>query len=235
MDWLGNVGQWVFDLLFQQREVFLRLCLAAALGALIGLEREASGKPAGFRTNLLICLGAALLTELSRFMALEPGSTTQLRSDPSRIAAQIVSGMGFLGAGTIMQARGSVTGLTTAATLWVVAAIGMAVGAGAYVAALLTTGIVMIALFLLFRVETQLMPKRAANRTVEVVAGAQEAALGRIEELVTAGSLHVLSVSITRNDGTYTAVFQTRGPGDHYSQVVHQLLAEPGVQKVSLL
>jgi len=231
MEWL----QWVSELLQQQRETFLRLCLAAALGGLIGLEREASGKPAGFRTNLLICLGAALLTELSRYVALEPGSTTQFRSDPGRIAAQIVSGIGFLGAGTIMQARGSVTGLTTAATLWVVAAIGMAVGAGAYIAALLTTGIVVFALLLLFRLEGQLSRHRPSDRTVEVVLGMRDAHLNRVEELIASGNLKVLSVSVSRDDDSLTAIFQTRGSGDRYPQLVHALMEESGVHKVSLL
>lgn len=235
MDWFGAVLQWLYDVLLLHDEAALRLCLAAALGALIGLEREASGKPAGFRTNLLICLGAALLTELSRSVALEPGSTTQFRSDPGRIAAQIVSGVGFLGAGTIMQARGSVTGLTTAATLWVVAAIGMAVGAGAYVTALLTTAIVVFALFLLFRVEEQLIPHRPANRTVEVVMERKEGRLGQLEERIAAVNLQVLSVSVSSADGTDTAVFKTRGPGEHYPRLVEGLLEQAGVQKVSLL
>lgn len=235
MDWLGAALQWLYHLVLLHGEAALRLCLAAALGALIGLEREASGKPAGFRTNLLICLGAALLTELSYSMALEPGSASQFRSDPGRIAAQIVSGVGFLGAGTIMQARGSVTGLTTAATLWVVAAIGMAVGAGAYVTALLTTAIVVFALFLLFRVEEQLIPRRPANRTIEVILERQPGRLSRVEEEISRCNLQVLSVSVSSADGSDTAVFKTRGPGERYPHLVEGLLAEAGVQKVSLL
>jgi len=234
MDWLGPALEWLVDLLRLHAEPVLRLCLAAALGALVGLEREASGKPAGFRTNLLICLGAALITELSRSVALEPGSTTLFRSDPGRIAAQIVSGVGFLGAGTIMQSRGSVTGLTTAATLWVVAAIGMAVGAGAYVTALLTTGIVVFALFLLFRVEEQLIPRRPANRTVEVVLELKEGQLAQLEERIAAASFQVLSVSVSQSDGSAAAVFKTRGAGERYSHLVQDLLAQSGVQKVSL-
>ena len=234
MDGSGASLQWGLELLLQQREIFLRLCLAAALGALIGLERESSGKPAGFRTNLLICLGAALITELSRAVALEPGSTTGFRSDPGRIAAQIVSGIGFLGAGTIMKARGEVTGLTTAATLWVVAGIGMAVGAGAYVLALLATGIVVFALFALARIESRMIRHRAADRTVEVVLGAEDVTVGRLEELLAAGSLHVHALSVTRSNGGYTATFQTRGSGEKYSALVGRLLAQPGVHRVTL-
>src|SRR5690606_20216523 len=146
-----------------------RLLLAALLGGLIGLERELSGKPAGFRTNLLICLGAALLTDLSMLIAADLTLPGGVRADPGRIAAQIVSGVGFLGAGTILQSRGSVTGLTTAATLWVVAAIGMAAGAGAYVHAVAGTVLVLLALRILGRFGDHLMPQRSGERTMRLV------------------------------------------------------------------
>jgi len=118
------------------------MLLAAVLGGAVGWERERAHKPAGLRTNLLICVGAALLADLSRRVAQTAGPP----ADPGRIAAQIVSGIGFLGAGTIIQARGSVTGLTTAATLWVVAAIGMTVGFGFAIEAAGGTILVLIAL-----------------------------------------------------------------------------------------
>ncbi len=104
-----------------------RLLAAVAGGAIIGFERELHDKPAGFRTNIMICLGAALFTLLSIRVAEEIGM-----SDRTRIAAQIVSGVGFLGAGAIIQFRGNVLGLTTAATIWTVASVGMAFGAGHY-------------------------------------------------------------------------------------------------------
>lgn len=126
-----------------------RLLLATVLGGAVGWEREHARKPAGLRTNMLICVGAALLTDISVRTALAAGPP----ADPARISAQIVSGIGFLGAGTIIQSRGSVTGLTTAATLWVVAAIGMAVGSGAYIEAVGTTLLVLIALVFLAMVE----------------------------------------------------------------------------------
>ena len=104
----------------------LSIILAIVLGGVIGLEREISGKAAGLRTNVLICLGAAVFTIISKRMVdVTEGSTT-------RIAAQIVTGVGFLGAGAIIQDRGGVHGLTTAATIWLVASIGMACGAGFY-------------------------------------------------------------------------------------------------------
>ena len=97
------------------------------------MEREIAGKPAGLRTNILICMGSALLTDVSIGIVMSPEGGRL--GDPGRLAAQIITGIGFLGAGTIMQARGTITGLTTAATIWVVAAIGITVGAGHYMEA----------------------------------------------------------------------------------------------------
>lgn len=111
-------------------DLLVKLSLAVLLGGIIGFERELAGKPAGLRTNILICIGAALLMDVSTRIGLANGVRV---GDPGRIAAQIVSGVGFLGAGTIMQSQGMVTGLTSAATIWVVAAIGMTVGAGYYI------------------------------------------------------------------------------------------------------
>ena len=118
----------------------LGIILATFLGAAIGLERELSGKAAGLRTNILICLGAAVFTIISREMAAGTDSSI------TRIAAQIVTGVGFLGAGAIIQDRGGVHGLTTAATIWLVASIGVACGAGFFPLAIITTIITIIVL-----------------------------------------------------------------------------------------
>jgi putative Mg2+ transporter-C (MgtC) family protein len=134
------------------------LLLASVIGGAIGWEREHAHKPAGLRTHVLICVGAALLTDLSvRVAAQTPGA------DPARIAAQIVTGVGFLGAGTIMQARGSVMGLTTAATMWVVAALGMAVGFGAVMEAVGTAFLVLVALIPLRTLEERAKARRERN------------------------------------------------------------------------
>ena len=121
-----------------------RLLLAAALGGLIGLDREAKHRPAGLRTNLLICMGATMFTLLSAHIAGESSS------EHTRIASQIIPGIGFIGAGSIIHARGDlVTGITSAATLFVVASVGMAVGGGLYVTAIFATGLVLAFLSLL--------------------------------------------------------------------------------------
>ena len=130
-------------------ELVLRLALAAALGAAIGLERELREREAGLRTHLLVSLGSALFTVVSAygFHAFLSSGANVVRADPTRIAAQIVTGIGFLGAGAIIRQGLSVRGLTTAATLWVVAAIGLACGAGYYSAAVVTTVLVILTLW----------------------------------------------------------------------------------------
>jgi len=123
-------------------EMVLRLLLAAALGAVIGYQRERAGKPAGLRTHILICIGAALFTVASLY-------GFGVVADPSRVAAGIVAGIGFIGAGAIMRrGEGIVAGLTTAATIWAVAAIGLAAGAGLYLVSAVTTVLILIVLFL---------------------------------------------------------------------------------------
>lgn len=130
-----------------QLDLALRLTVGLILGAIIGFERELHRQPAGFRTHSLVSLGAALFTVVSAF-----GFGGDL-ADPTRIAAQIVSGIGFIGAGTILQYRGHIRGLTTAASLWSVAAIGTAAGAGLYVVAIIGTLLILVILSVLDNVE----------------------------------------------------------------------------------
>jgi putative Mg2+ transporter-C (MgtC) family protein len=125
----------------------LRLLLATVLGMIVGFERLHAHKPAGLRTHMLVCIGAALFTVISIYGF---GSG----SDPSRVAAGIVTGIGFLGAGAIIHAQdGGLHGLTTASSIWAVAAIGMAAGTGMYIVAAVATGIVLVVLYVLKRVE----------------------------------------------------------------------------------
>jgi len=132
-----------------------KLVLAVLMGGAIGLERQLAGKASGLRTNILICLGSALIMDVSMNLGTSFGG--ERVGDPGRIAAQVVTGIGFIGAGTIMQARGAITGLTSAATIWTVAAIGLTVGAGFYVEALGATALVMIVLAGLGRIEYRLL------------------------------------------------------------------------------
>jgi putative Mg2+ transporter-C (MgtC) family protein len=129
-----------------------RLVLAAVLAGLVGYEREQADKPAGFRTHILVGMGAALFTVVSVY-------GFGRASDPARVAAQIVTGIGFLGAGTIFRSEGLVLGLTTAASIWAVAAIGMAVAVGMYAMAAMATAIMLLVLRLPLR-----RPSRSAGR-----------------------------------------------------------------------
>jgi putative Mg2+ transporter-C (MgtC) family protein len=181
-------------------EVLLRLALAAGLGAAVGLERELREREAGLRTHLLVSLGSALFTITSAygFHAFLASGQSVVRADPTRIAAQIVTGIGFLGAGAIIRQGLSVRGLTTAATLWVVAAIGLASGAGYYSAAVTTTVLVLLSLWplrlLAYRMFGHFRPERgrmlvelAPGGTAAPVLAAVEGAGGLVESLTVAG------------------------------------------------
>lgn len=145
---------------FLAADMWIKLGLAVACGAAIGIERELHDKPAGLRTNMLICVGSTLITMVSIHVALTYAERQINIADPGRIAAQIVSGIGFLGAGTIIQARGSVHGLTTAATMWVLAGIGLAIGSGVYAFAIAGTAVLLITLSGLGWLEGHLDPPR---------------------------------------------------------------------------
>ena len=132
-------------------ELFLRLVLSCVLGGIIGYERQSRRKSAGLRTNVLVCLGSCLIMVMSVEMYQEVEGKTN--ADPARLAAQVVSGIGFLGAGAIMKEGLSVAGLTTAACLWVVAGVGLAVGAGFYAGALISTALVFVTLGSLSRLD----------------------------------------------------------------------------------
>ena len=172
--------------------LLLKLILATALGGAIGFEREIAGKPAGLRTNILICVGAALFTHLSIHIA-QIGFTPDGRpyGDTTRITAQIVSGIGFLGAGAILHAHGAVVGLTTAATIWVVAAVGAAVGAGFYVEGVGTSVLIILVLVGLRPVERRLLlRRRKVSATVRVQ---RDLRFDVIEDILRSNGLHISS------------------------------------------
>lgn len=140
-------------------EVTLRLLIALFLGGLIGFEREVTKHAAGFRTHILVCLGSALIMLLSIYGFSEFVNETNVRVDPARLATAVISGIGFLGAGTIIRTGRAVSGLTTAASLWVVAAIGLSIGAGFYYPAIISTVLMLVSLVILNKVETSWFQK----------------------------------------------------------------------------
>jgi putative Mg2+ transporter-C (MgtC) family protein len=168
-------------------EILLRVVLAGALGGAIGCERELREREAGLRTHLLVAVGAALFTMVSAFAWTDWQFSNRegLVFDPTRIAAQVVSGIGFLGAGAIIRQGLSIRGLTTAATLWVVAAIGMASGAGYYMAAVMTTVLVLVTLWplrvLVFRLSGRFRHDEG-RLVLELPAGASAASMLEVVE-----------------------------------------------------
>jgi putative Mg2+ transporter-C (MgtC) family protein len=137
-------------------EFLIRSAMAILCGGVIGIERELKRKPAGFRTNILICVGSTYFMLIS-LLASSPGGRL---GDPGRVAAQVVTGIGFLGAGAIIQSRGQIAGLTTAALIWVVASVGLLIGAGFELLALLGTAVIFLTLTLLGMVERKMLKHR---------------------------------------------------------------------------
>jgi putative Mg2+ transporter-C (MgtC) family protein len=181
------------------RSTLVRLLLAATLGGIIGLERQLRHKPAGLRTNMFICFGAAMFTVLSRELAGTP-------LDSARIAAQIIPGIGFIGAGSILHARASVTGLTTAATLFVVASIGMAAGGGLYWTAVLGTVVILASLVLLGKAEAWFALKLFAA-SYEVTGRNVDAMLREVNRLLDTEQLSMQSIHIAAADPDFRLVF----------------------------
>lgn len=212
-------------------DLLIKLVLAVLLGGAVGWEREISGKPAGLRTNILICLGATLLTDVSVRMPYIGSDLTQVTvADPARLAAQIVSGVGFLGAGTIIQARGSVTGLTTAATLWVVAAIGIAIGVGGYVPAVGATVLVLLVLVPMQWLEKRVeegRTEREMELTLAVSDGVIERILGRLEE----AGLQTRRRSVEKPAGEGRIIVRciVHGPSRNFREAREVLLSDPDV------
>lgn len=172
-------------------EVLVRMSIATALCAFIGLEREIRGHPAGIRTHAIVGMGAALFTIAGAYGLGE----LRVEADPTRVAAQIASGVGFLGAGVILRHGLDVRGLTTAATLWLAAAVGLAAGAGMGAAALITTGLVV--LVLLSAKLTRRIIESRTQRVVRVIYRVGEGVLGYIIESVEERSRRLTAVRVT--------------------------------------
>ena len=177
-------------------EIFGKLLLSCVLGGLIGYEREARHKSAGLRTNILVCLGSCLVMMIS----VDIGDGTN--ADVARVAAQVVSGIGFLGAGAIMKEGLSVTGLTTAACLWVVAGVGLATGLGFYSGALLTTGFVFLVLRVFGRYDSWMV--REDTFAVAVIAENTPGVIRAVTELLTAQDYFLRGIRIHMRESEYS-------------------------------
>jgi putative Mg2+ transporter-C (MgtC) family protein len=192
-----------------QLDLTVRMLIAAALGAAIGFEREIHEHPAGMRTHLLVALGSAIFTELSIYGF---AGTTTAPIDPSRVAAQVVSGIGFLGAGAILKYGTSIRGLTTAASLWAAAAIGMAAGTGAWVIGVIGTSIVIFSLWPLNALVDRVHPPGTRAIRMRMDIGRLEA-LGDISRLLAARRVEMAGISsLRRGKGHYEIELDLRVP-----------------------
>ena len=216
----------------QQLEISLRLVAASLLGAAIGLERELHAHPAGMRTHLLVSLGSAAFTVLSIFFFATPAAPNgSLPTDPSRIAAQIVSGIGFLGAGAILKYGSSVRGLTTAASLWATAGVGMAAGAGAWFVALVTTVLIVFSLGPLNWVIARFRLGRQNLVRLRIMAARLEA-LGEISRSLTGNKIEIAGVNSQRlGKGRYEIELDLRPPpGTKPDTIIAAVSAVEGVE-----
>jgi putative Mg2+ transporter-C (MgtC) family protein len=180
-------------------EMILRLVASLILGGLIGWEREYSNHSAGFRTHLLVCLGSTLIMLLSIYGFSQFANEPNVRMDPARLAAQVISGIGFLGAGTIFRTGLTVSGLTTAASLWVVAAIGLSVGAGFYMAASIATMMVLIILWILNIVEKKYMPSQKAN-SLQITIQDKPGVIAAVQKVIVEAGLSGRKITLQEHD-----------------------------------
>ena len=195
-----------------QLDISLRLVMASVLGAAVGFEREIHAHPAGMRTHLLVSLGSAAFTVLSVY-SFAP-------ADPSRVAAQIVSGIGFLGAGAILKYGSSVRGLTTAASLWATAAVGMAAGAGAWLVALVTTVLIVFSLGPLNRLIARFRSTRQHLFRLRIQATRLEA-LGAISRALISNGIEIAGVNTQRlGKGRYEIELDLRPPPGTKSEAI---------------
>jgi putative Mg2+ transporter-C (MgtC) family protein len=203
----------------------IKLLLALFLGGLIGWERELYDKPAGFRTNTLICVGSTLFTIFSLKIGTIPGT------DSARIAAQIVSGIGFLGAGAIIRRGEAVLGLTTAATIWFVASIGMGIGAGYYVISSVGTALALAILFV-FRKLENLADRFHTTRTYHVILSADDEAVTELRVAMDSCELRVLGSKQVKSDNRYLYEVTLSGRKDQHDPFLDKLLKSSTVNEV---
>ena len=209
-----------------------KLCLSGLLGGLVGLEREMHSQPAGLRTHMIVALGSCLIMLVSIHMA----DLGQAKSDPGRIAAQVVAGVGFLGAGAIMRSGLSVRGLTTAACLWTVAAIGLAVGSGYWRAAVVTTFLTLVATVVFQKVERKFSKGKAIRRFV-IHAKDSATLVSKLEEIMKISGIAIREVDLQRDlvekklQVSITAVCSETVDMDQLSRAFS---AVPDVEKVEI-
>lgn len=215
-------------------EITIRLLVAAFLGAVIGLERERKDWAAGMRTHMMVCVGAALTMMVSGFGFAERLGPANIVLDPSRIAAQVISGIGFIGAGTILLLRrGVIRGLTTASGLWTVAAIGLAAGGGMYFAASVTTILAIVILWILQPIERSIS-KRFRQKSVKITASLDANPAKVLKKLLKDETIGISNFALFRNDdGFVIQIGFDAIDSPKLTTILNDMQDDPGVREVS--
>ncbi len=178
-------------------DIILRLTIAFILGGAIGLEREGVNRPAGFRTHILVCIGSTLIMLTGIYITeIYKGITTL---DPARLGAQVVSGIGFLGAGTIIKEGVTVRGLTTAASLWAVAGLGLACGAGFYFGAVISTAIILLSLIVFYKFE-KIYKRNNSEFWIELICDDKPGLIGKVGTQLGQLGIHIKQISLNEKD-----------------------------------
>lgn len=203
------------------QDILIKIFLALMLGGILGMERQYHDKPAGYATNCLICLGAMLFTVLSEYMGAAGG-------DPGRISAQIVTGVGFIGAGSILRDGNKISGLTTAAGVWLVAAIGMAVGYGQYVLAALSAASILV-IQLGVRKTLKLVEFVKHYDTIYLTCEPKWHVVDKITKQIEKQNVSVLKREVTKQDNVFHVSLVATFTGHEFQNVTKELLEMPEV------
>jgi putative Mg2+ transporter-C (MgtC) family protein len=204
-------------------EDLLKLVMAVVAGGLIGAEREFRDKAAGFRTIIFITIGATLYTMFSLRVGHEV--------NPTRIAANIVTGIGFLGAGVIMREGGRVAGLTTAATIWLTASLGMGLGAGEYAVVIMATAVILVVLWF-FPYAERWIDVLHHTETYELTFPLSESKLEQISQRIRSCSLKIVQLQRRKNEQLYSCSLKTVGKPRNHAKLLDILMADPEIQSV---
>lgn len=215
-------------------EILIRLTLAAILGAAIGLERERKDWVAGMRTHMMVCVGSSLAMIVSAHGFFDVLGHSNISLDPSRIAAQVISGIGFIGAGTILFLRqGVVRGLTTAAGLWTVAAIGLAAGSGLYFAAFATTILALIILWVLQPLEKRIA-QRFKLKSVKIVTTNKAKSVEVVNKILNHSEITITNFVIDKDENEFGVSFRFKSiEKPVLIELLNELQSEPGIREVN--
>ncbi len=204
-------------------ENIIKILISLVAGAIIGMEREYNNKPAGFRTLILICVGSTLVTILS----IDIGRN----NSPERIIANILTGIGFIGAGVIFKFDDKITGLTTAALIWVVSALGIGIGAGYYYLSAFVLGIIMLVL-IGFRSIENIIDRQSVIKDYRLLCNYKEGEPDRLDPVIHSFSLRILQKKQNLRNGQITSHLILKGSEDAHQELVKHLLSDPEVKEM---